>query len=182
MVIYQYVSPIITFLNDPDFANITPTILTQVLQTLFVCTGCDYTSLLSQIGKTTFLRCFFQYGTFITGRGSQGTLADIDLEGEIYNNGFLAFLRLIGKVYFERYSTGFGTPSPANHFLTFSHIHSTMQQQHNDWLEDIRQNIADRITFDNNMIPSNKALYYHWKRSCRVLHMWKQVDRNTMVL
>ena len=32
------------------------------------------------------------------------------------------------------------------------------------------------------MIPSNEALYYHWKRSCWVLHMWRQVDKNSMVL
>ena len=32
------------------------------------------------------------------------------------------------------------------------------------------------------MIPSNEALYYHWKRSCWVLHMFRQADKNSMVL
>lgn len=170
------------FLNDPDLAHINTTILPQIMQTLFICTGCDYISFFSQIGKATFLRYFFQYASFITGRESQGTLADTGLEEETYKNGFLAFLRLIGTVYFKKHATGFETPSPANHFLKFSGTHTTILQQHKDWLEDIRQNVADRSTFDNDMIPSNEALYYHWKRSCWVTHMWRQGDKNNMVL
>ena len=108
------------FLNDPDLANINTTTLPQVMQTLFVCTACDYTSFFSQIGKATFLRYFFQCVAFITGRKSQGSLADTDLEGENYKNGFLAFLRLIGTVYFKKHAIAFETPSPANHFLKFS--------------------------------------------------------------
>ena len=168
--------------NDPDLANVNTTILSQVIQTMFVCTGCDYTSFFCKVGKATFLRYFFQYAAFITGTESQGTLADTSLEGETYKNGFLAFLRLIGTVYFKKHVTAFETPSPANHFLNFSSAHTTIQQHHQDWLEDIRQNIADRITFDNDMIPSNEALFYHWKRSCWVLHMWRQADKNNMVL
>jgi len=73
------------------------------------------TSFFSQIGKATFLRSFFQYAAFITGRKSKGSLADTDLEGENYKNGFLAFLWLIGTVYFKKHATAFETPSPANH-------------------------------------------------------------------
>ena len=170
------------FLHDPDLSNIITTDLPQVMQTLVVCTGCDYTSFFSQIGKATFLRYFYQYTAFITGRESQGTLADTGWEGEAYKNGFLAFLRLIGTIYFKKHATAFETPSPANHFQNFSATHTTIQQQHKDWLEDIQQNIADRITFENDMIPSNEALYYHWKRSCWVLHMWRQADKNSIVL
>ena len=32
------------------------------------------------------------------------------------------------------------------------------------------------------MIPSIEALWRHWKRSCWVLDMWRQADRNTMQL
>ena len=32
------------------------------------------------------------------------------------------------------------------------------------------------------MIPSNEAVYYHWKRSCWVIHMWRQGDKNHMIL
>jgi len=74
------------FQNDPDLANIDATILPQ---TLFVCTGCDYTSFFSQIGKATFLHYFFQYAAFITGREAEGTLADT--KEESCKSGYLAF-------------------------------------------------------------------------------------------
>ena len=123
------------------------------------------TPFFGQIGKARFLRYFFQYAQFITGKEYQGTLADTSLEEESYKNGFLAFLCLISTVYFKRYANGFETPSPANHFLRFSDAHSTTEQQRRAWLEDIRQTFADRSTFDTEMIPSNEPLYYHWKRS-----------------
>ena len=46
----------------------------------------------------------------------------------------------------------------------------------------MRQNIADRTTFDSSMIPSDQALYFHWKRACWVIHMWSQADSHNMVL
>ena len=49
-------------------------------------------------------------------------------------------------------------------------------------MEDIQQNIADCITFENDIIPSNEALYFHWKRSYWVLYMWRQADKDSMVL
>ena len=57
-----------------------------------------------------------------------------------------------------------------------------IETQHRKWLEDIRQNIWDRIMFEAEMIPSIEALWRHWKHSCWVLDMWRQADRNTMQL
>ncbi len=69
---------ILAMRNDPDLALIDATTLLQVLQTLFVATGSDYRSFFSGIGKAKFLRYFFQYAPFITGKEStEGTLADI---------------------------------------------------------------------------------------------------------
>ena len=170
------------FQNDPDLATIDTTILPQVMQTLFVSTGCDYTTFFVKLERPLFCSIFFQYAPFITGKDHQGTLADTSLEGESYNTGFLAFLHLIGTVYYKKHATGFETPSPANHFLKFSGAHTTTQQQHKTWLEDILQTVADRSTFDTEMIPSIEALYYHWKRSCWVIHMWRQGDKNLIIL
>ena len=66
--------------NDPDLAGLDTTELAQILQTLFVCTGCDYISFFSGLGKATFLRYFFQYATFITGINAQGSPANIHLQ------------------------------------------------------------------------------------------------------
>lgn len=65
--------------SDPDLAGLNTTELAQILQTLFVCTGCDYTSFFCGIGKATFPCYFFQ---FITGTNAQGSLANIRLEGD----------------------------------------------------------------------------------------------------
>ena len=169
---------------DPDLAGIDPSILPQILQTLYVVSGCDYISFFSHIGKATFLRYFYQYSSFITG-GDQpntpGTLANTALNRHC-NTGFLAFTRLIGTVYFKKNASGFGTSSPAAHFKKFADPGLTVNEQHSAWLEDIRQTISYRIKFENEMVPSDEALKLHWQRTCWVIHMWNQADQNTMVL
>jgi len=53
-------------LNDPDLAAIPMAVKLQCLQTLYVVTGCDYTSFIHGSGKVSFLKNFFQHATFIT--------------------------------------------------------------------------------------------------------------------
>jgi hypothetical protein len=170
--------------NDPDLAGIEPSILPRILQTIFITSGCDYISFFSKIGKGTFLRYFFQYASFITANDlhTPGTLADTEIEGNNYESGFLAFIRLIGTIYFKKYSTGFNQSSPAVHFRTFVNGTTSIRDIHCQWLDSIRQNIWHRINFDNEMIPSDTALHMHWKRSCWISHMWRQADVNKMML
>ena len=104
----------------------------------------------------------------------------LELEGENFKLGFLAFVRLVGTVYYKKHNSGFDTSSPAQYFLQFSN--ATPLQNHREWISSVRQTIADRSTFDSDMVPSTEALYLHWRRSCWVLSMWTQSDRNTMVL
>ena len=59
---------------------------------------------------------------------------------------------------------------------------SDIEKQHEDWLQDIQQNMWDRIIFENQMIPYMSSLWHHWKRSCWVLDMWKNSDQNTMTV
>lgn len=42
--------------DDPHLASIDPCIMPKVLQSMYILTGCDYTSFFSQIGKTTFAK------------------------------------------------------------------------------------------------------------------------------
>ena len=44
--------------NNPDLSIISPCLLPQVLQTLYVVTGSDYTSFFCGFGKVTFMKCF----------------------------------------------------------------------------------------------------------------------------
>ena len=141
--------------SDPDLAEINPTTLLRVYQTLYVVSGCDYVSFFSQLGKATFLRYIYQYASFISsGKEYSGTLADTDLQDAL-DEGYLAFVRLIGTVYFKKYSTSFDGTSPTAHFQSFLQPTLTAQQQHFAWLEDIRQNIWFWTKFENETIPSN---------------------------
>ena len=49
-------------------------------------------------------------------------------------------------------------------------------------MEIIRQGIWDRITYENDMIPSISALWRHWQRTCWVVEYWKHADNNTMIM
>ena len=118
--------------------------------------------------KATFLCQFFQYSFFILcghAPDTKGTLADTSLDGGSHTNifGCLSFLCLIGTIYFKKYGTAFEATSPVTYFNTFL-FRQPSEQQHSIWLDDI--SIWDRITFQNEMVPSDEALFLHWKRSC----------------
>ena len=44
--------------NDPDLATLPQNEVGNTLQTLFICSGCDYTSYFSGYGKATVLNTF----------------------------------------------------------------------------------------------------------------------------
>ena len=166
--------------NDPDLSYLQPSLLPQIMQTLFVTTGCDYTSFFSGIGKATFLRYFFQHSQFISsGRdNAHGTLADVSADIEL---GFLSFLRLVGVVYMKKHASGFNETTPEAYFNRSFIATKTTQQNHEAWLKNIRQCIWDRIQFENEMIPNNDALHQHWRRVCWVLDLWAQADSKVIV-
>ncbi len=56
----------------------------------------------------------------------------------------------------------------------------TPQDVHTEWLEDIRESVWARINFENEMLPSVDALLRHWKRTCWIVDMWGQADKNIM--
>ena len=118
--------------NDPDLAKLNSSLLGEILQALYAVSGCDYTSFFFQIGKSTFLKYFYQYASFITGgeHSTTGTLVDISLENYSYNRCFLSFMWLAGIIYYKKQSTGSDTQSPATHYLKFNKESLTEYQQH----------------------------------------------------
>ena len=89
---FLHLSSLINGLNrDPDLSSVESSLLPQILQTLFVVTGCDYISFFSGIGKATFMRYFFQHSEFITsGKGTtMGTLAKVSVQNKEYEEGFI---------------------------------------------------------------------------------------------
>ena len=54
-------------------------------------------------------------------------------------------------------------------------------QQHNQWLDLIRDRVWPRIQFEEDVIPSSDALFRHWRRSCWVSSVWRQAASNHIV-
>ena len=58
--------------NDPDMAEVDSELLPKIMPTIYISTGCDYVSF-SYLGKSTFLKYFFQYSSFITASKNAST-------------------------------------------------------------------------------------------------------------
>ena len=87
--------------NDPDVASLPPGDAVAIFYMLFVVSGCDYISYFNGFGKGTFLNIFYQYAEFVTGKNSSGLLCHYSEDNKAV--GFLAFLRLIGSLYFKKH-------------------------------------------------------------------------------
>ena len=78
------------------------------------------------------------------------------------NVGFLAFQRLIGVVYFKKHCAAFDVDTPVAHFKC-GQQGLTPEKHHSAWLENIRQTIWSRITYENETDP----LYSCGYRFCK---------------
>ena len=171
------------FVRDPDLAHISNHTIPQIMQALFVSTGCDYVSFFSGIGKAYFLKVFFEYAKFVI-KNDQDTLAKSFMHTDLNEQDestLLAFVRLVGCAYFKKHTNAFLGETPESHFNSFVSA-TTPLDQHKNWLDHLRRTIWDRISFEHEMIPSFESLKYHWVRSCWILHMWQQAQCNHMML
>ena len=93
-----------TFTHDPDLTMIPELQIPSTMQTLYVCTGCDFISFFHGLGKAYFLNTLFEYGDFICCNSEQipGTLAQPESELSL-----LSFFRLVGCTYFRKYKAAF---------------------------------------------------------------------------
>ena len=101
-------------LRDPDLAAIPRPIKLQCLQTMYVVTGCDYTSFIHGFGKVSSLKTFFQHAAFISGHEYTGSLGDVT--PSMQHLGFLSFARLVGTMYFKAHLDAFTYQTP--HYTT----------------------------------------------------------------
>ena len=124
--------------SDPDLLGIPPCLCPQALQSLYVCTGCDYVSFFVGMGKVSFLTTFFQYASFIAGGIDPcGSIGSVSLDQE--SLAFLSFLHLVGCSYFRAHASAFEAPSPVT--LYHSIAASEEVEQHNKWLSTIRKTV-----------------------------------------
>lgn len=156
----------------------------MVIQVIFICTGCDYISFFHGFGKASFLHTLYQYADFITSESmdTPGSLSDIDEHG--LEDGFLSCVRLIGCAYFQKHKSAFQPAymSPVTHFNSFKKEGQSPLDHHSKWLTDIRERLWGKIKYEEEMVPSDGALWRHWTRSSWIANMWQQADKNEMTL
>lgn len=166
--------------GDPDLCNIPPDIRPQSLQTLYVCTGCDYISFFAGLGKCTFLSTFFQYASFIaSGSDKPGSIGQISLNHS--DHSFYSFIRLVGCAYFRSHASAFEHTSPVS---LYHSLDSTMDlfDTHKQWLALIRKAVWLRSDKDCQNVPTAEALRLHWHRCVWVLGIWHSATENDFQL
>ena len=179
--IYLHMNNLIKALElDPDLASVQKHKLANIFQMLYICSGCDYVSHFCGQGKAVFFNVFFQHASFITGHQMCGSLADVS--DDTRDKGFLSFIRLIGTLYFKKHYSakvflkGVETPKQ----LYNSHVSTNINDQHRLWYDDIRQIIGDRITKEEERMPSYTSMWRHWLRSCWVAQMWQNSSKEDL--
>ena len=101
--------------RDPDLGLLPSNQLPQILQTLYIVSGCDYVSFFVGFGKAKFYQTFFQFASFISGSGAvSGSLGDV--KSENITSGLLSFYRLVGCLYFAKYKNAFEFENPVASF------------------------------------------------------------------
>ena len=55
--------------------------------------------------------------------------------------------------------------TPATYFKKKICPTKSINEQHQIWINNMRDNIWSRTKFENQMIPSNEALYLHWQKN-----------------
>ena len=161
------------FRNDPDLAQINSGSICSIIQFLFAVSGCDYISFFAGFGKMKFYQMFFQYASFISaGSSPPGILNNTA-------NGFLAFLRLVGCLYYKKYASAFSDKSPSNFFKSFSG--DNILDIHIQWLQKIRERVWQQCNDEKkDYLPSVESLRFHWLRACWVSDVWLQADESNV--
>ena len=113
--------------------------------------------------------------SFITGQHACGLLSDTTEDKK--EMGFLAFLRLIGTLYFKKHYSAIvslkGVETPQQLLNAQESSSQLCQKQlHQQWYNSIRAIVSDRITKEQERMPSHTSMWRHWLRSCWVSHMW----------
>ena len=75
----------------------------SVVQTVFVASGCDYTSFFAGVGKATFYKSLFTHSHFIC----DDTRSQLQLHDVASPHSFSAFLRLVTAAYYTRHRSAF---------------------------------------------------------------------------
>ena len=161
--------------NDPDL-QLPPSIRPQVMQSMYVASGCDYVSYFCGLGKASFLATLFQYATFIAeGNDPPGSIGQVNLKED--DISLYLFLRLVGCTYFRKHTSLFAPNTPVSLFHSIENPVSTWDH-HKQWLQVIERKVCLAVDYEKERVPTPEALMLHWKRCLWVQGMWKKSIQN----
>ena len=164
--------------NDNDLHEIDQLQINKIFTTLYVVTGCDFTSFFVGLSKGSFAKTLLAYPKlFITGntKFAPGTLACHNPDGK----GLLVCMRLVASTYFNKHRQAFSGMDPPGLYLSFQS--QDTEDQHQMFYDHIREQIWSHITFEDEMPLSIEALERHWLRSIWTLDYWEQSEHNSVI-
>ena len=168
--------------RDPDLSTVEVGNRPQALQTLYICTGCDYTSFFVGLGKCNFLTTYFKYASFISS-GSHphpsGSIGCISLDHN--DHSLYSFLRLVGCAYFRLHASVFEHTSPVSLFNSMD-SDADPAEKHSKFLTEIRNGVWLRADSEAQNLPTMEALQFHWYRCLWVLGLWHSSTENEIEL
>ena len=168
--------------RDPDMCDIPHEERLATLQSLYVLTGCDFTSFFAQISKSFFITTFFRFAAFICANTEclPGSISETTTQ----ESSFLVFVRLVGVVYFLKNLPAFRTQflSPIACYWSYTTQSEVPTEKHFLWIKKLNTKIWERVDFEDSLIPSIEALRLHWIRSRWVLLYWRQAQRSYIQL
>ncbi len=164
--------------NDPDLCGPIQNLsdICKVIQTAYICSGSDFTSYFYGQPKSKFYEVLFQFSNFITStrndnRNVHGCLTQTAASD--LNEGLLSFYRLIGCIYFKANRACLSSyETPEQLFNSFGKPNVSSKEQHLLYLSEIRK-ASSKCTFEDELMPSDAALEYHWQRCCWVSAVWQ---------
>lgn len=124
---------------------------------------CSSMQLLSQAASVAILKEVLQIST--------------DLDND---QGFLAFLRLVGSAYFKKHLSAFKHSTPESLYSSIEA--SSIVTQHKEWMEVIRKTVWEKTVEEKFFVPSNEALELHWKRCKWVLQYWSSATNQDITM
>ena len=155
--------------------------IASILQSLFICTGCDYISFFRYHSKVAFIQTFFKHADFISPKDGSLSNSLADLKNSC-DHSLMSFFRLVGSVYMQGVLKAFETciKSPEDLFNKYSNKDNDMEN-HLDFLARVRKAKLHGNVEEEQQLISADALKFHWLRSSYVAKIWHQADKSEII-
>ena len=155
---------------DSDFSPVINNNLDilKCIQSLYICSGCDFVSYFCHLGKSIFFNTFAQFANFISGESTANLgCTNVSVDSE---RGLLSFLRLILCVYFKVNRACLHNYDSPRHLFNTLTVNNPLEHHHKA-LEIVRK-ASWKGVYEDQLLPSHCALQFHWLRACWVSSVW----------